>query len=109
MSVSDATVQCVDQLKQLPLQKDSLRSSLCSQTQIEEHVFRSHGADHDWERICVLDETFTFPNGYFNVFDAVPEESVLVAQPRLGEAATGYASCPIPKALQLQCLPSMML
>jgi hypothetical protein len=77
-----------------------LQAAQLVKTQIEEHVFRSHGADHDWERICVLDETFTFPNGYFNVFDAVPEESVLVAQPRLGEAATG---------LKCKALPSMIV
>jgi hypothetical protein len=63
-----------------------LQAAQLMKTQIEEHIFKIHGAAHDWERICVVDETFSFPDGYVRVFDEVSEESVLVVQPRSREA-----------------------
>ena len=63
-----------------------LQAAQLMKTQIEEHILETHGADHDWERICVVDETFSFPDGYVRVFDEVSEESVLVVQPGSSEA-----------------------
>ena len=69
-------------------------------TQIEEHIFKTYGADHDWERICVVDETFSFPDGYVRVFDEVSEEGVLVVQPRCSEAV---------KLPECKVVPSMLV
>uniref|UniRef100_A0A7S4G6Z8 Uncharacterized protein n=1 Tax=Eutreptiella gymnastica TaxID=73025 RepID=A0A7S4G6Z8_9EUGL len=63
-----------------------LQAAQLMKTQIEEHILKTHGAAHDWERICVVDETFSFPDGYVRVFDEVSEESVLVVQPGSSEA-----------------------
>ena len=79
-AVNEADLLCLS----LPTRVPGLKppAAQLMKTRIEEHVFRTHGAGHDWDRVCVVDAAFGVPDGYVRVFDEVSEEGVLVVQPR---------------------------
>jgi hypothetical protein len=106
-AVNEADLLFLSMANRIPGLK--LQAAQLVKTQIEQHIFKSHGAAHDWERICILDETFPFPDGSFNVFDAVPEGSLLVGQPHLSEAVNGLKYKALPSIIVMSTQHTLVL